>query len=210
MQNYESGEGLSDEENLQNVALFVDNEVPISYEDAASSDKWRKAMDLEIDSINKNRTWELVDLPTRAKKIGVKWVYKTKFNEKGEIDKHKARLVAKGCSQQYGIDYYEMFAPVARWDTIRMISALAAKNGWTVFQLNVKSAFLHEDLEEPVYLDQPMGYVKKGEESKVYRLLKALYGLRQASRAWYGKIEGYCFKNGFEKCSYEHTVKIIS
>ncbi|KAL8096471.1 hypothetical protein AgCh_037437 [Apium graveolens] len=183
MQDYESGEGLSDEENLQNVALFIDNEDPINYEDAASSDKWRKAIDLEIESIHKNGTWELVDLPTGAKKIGVKWVYKTKFNEKGEIDKHKGHLVAKGYNQEYGINYYVIFAPVACWDTIRMVLALAAQNGWTVFQLDVKSAFLHGDLEEPIYVDQPMGYVKKGEESKVYKLLKALYGLKQTSRA---------------------------
>lgn len=87
-----------------------------------------------------------------------------------------------------------------------MVLALAAQNGWTVFQLDVKSAFLHGDLEELVYVVQLMGYAKKGEESKVYRLLKMLYGLRQASRAWHGKIEGYFLKNGFKKCSYEHTL----
>ena len=86
-------------------------------------------MDKEIDAIEKNKTWTLTELPVEAKKIGVKWLYKTKFNEHGEIDKHKARLVAKGYTQEYGIDYTEVFAPVARLDTVRMIIAFAEHKG---------------------------------------------------------------------------------
>ena len=100
-------------------------------------------MDLEIEAIERNGTWELTDLPKGMKKIGVEWVFKTKLNENGEVDKCKARLVAKGYAQQHGIDYTEVFAPVARWDTIRMVIALAARNSWSVYQLDVKSAFLH-------------------------------------------------------------------
>ena len=88
------------------------------------------------------------------------------------MDKFKARLVAKGYSQQFGIDYIEVFAPVARWDTIRMILALAACKGWSVYQLDVKSAFLHGELNETVFIEQPQGYEVKGEEDKVYRLKK--------------------------------------
>lgn len=87
-----------------------------------------------------------------------------------------------------------------------MVLALAAQRGWIVFQLDVKSAFLHGELSEDVYVDQPLGYIKEGEEDKVYKLKKALYGLRQAPRAWYSKIEGYFAESGFEKCSYEHTL----
>ncbi|RDX92337.1 hypothetical protein CR513_25549, partial [Mucuna pruriens] len=124
-----------------------------------------------------------MDLPIGTKTIGVKWIYKTKLNELGEVDKYKARLVAKGYSQQHEIDFSEVFAPVARMDTVRLIMALAACKGWDIFQLDVKSAFLHGELSEDVYIEQPKGYVKKGKEHKIYKLHKALYGLRQAPRA---------------------------
>jgi hypothetical protein len=148
----------------------------------------------------------LTDLPKECKVIGVKWIYKTKVNEKGGIEKYKARLVAKGYAQKYGIDYKEVFAPVARWDTIRSLLVVAALKEWNVFQLDVNSAFLHRELLETVYVEQPLGYVKEGSESKVYKLRKALYGLKQAPRAWYSKIEKYFAKEGFEKCPHEHTL----
>jgi hypothetical protein len=155
-------------------------------------------MDSEIESIEKNNTWELTTLPKGSKAIGVKWIYKTKFNEMGKIEKYKRRLVAKGYTQKYGIDYNEVFAPVARWDTIRTVLACAASKGWCVFQLDVKSAFLHGDLTENIYVEQPLGY-HNGDTNKVYKLKKALYGLRQAPRAWYSKIEPYFGYENFEK-----------
>lgn len=106
------------------------------------------------------------------------------------------------------VDYNEVFAPVARWDTIRMVIALAAHKGWNIFQLDVKSAFLHVELIEEVFVDQPQGYERKGEDDKVYTLRKALYGLKQAPRAWYSRIESYFIKEGFKKCSFEHTLFI--
>jgi len=105
-------------------------------------------MDSKIKAIEKNETWMLIDLPASAKKIGGKWVYETKFNEHGEIDKYKTRFVAKGYVQQHGIDYTEVFDPMARLDTIRLIIAFAATKGWIVYQLDVKSAFLHGELSE--------------------------------------------------------------
>jgi hypothetical protein len=189
----------NDEDDLRNLAIFGPCQIedPVSYDEAAKVDTWRKAMDSEIQAIERNNTWELTELPRGAKVIGVKWIYKTKVNEKGEIEKHKARLVAKGYSQKYGVDYKEVFAPVARWDTIRCILAMAALREWSVFQLDVKSAFLHGELIETVYVEQPLGYVKKGAENKVYKLHKALYGLKQAPRAWYSKIEQYFTSEGF-------------
>lgn len=206
MEDFVSGEGLSEEEELTNFVFFTSVADPTTFEEANKSARWRKAMDQEMAAIEKNNTWELTTLPVGAKTIGVKWIFKTKLNENGDVEKYKARLVAKGYAQQYGIDYKEVFAPVARWDTIRMVIALAAQKGWNVYQLDVKSAFLHGDLNEVVYVDQPQGYVKKGDELKVYKLKKALYGLKQAPRAWYSRIESYFFKQGFERCPHEHTL----
>ncbi|RVW64797.1 Retrovirus-related Pol polyprotein from transposon TNT 1-94 [Vitis vinifera] len=198
MRDYDIGEGLSEEDNEVHLAMFAAAD-PIHFEDAVKSEKWKKAMDLELAAINKNGTWELTELPEGGKKIGVKWIYKTKFNENGEVDKYKARLVAKGYTQQHGVDYTKVFAPVARMETIRLVVALAAQRKWTIYQLDVKSAFLHGELNEEVFVEQPCGYVQKGHEQKVYKLKKALYGLKQAPRAWYSRIEAYFMKEDFKR-----------
>lgn len=163
-------------------------------------------MDLEIDAIERNATWSLVDLPSGNKKIGVKWLFKTKLNEQGEVDKLKARLVAKGYKQKHGIDYTEVFALVARMETVRMIVALEAQKDWKLYQLDVKSAFLHGELNEHVYVDQPRGYEKKGNEHKVYKLHKALYGLKQAPQVCFSRIESWFIDEGFERCANEQTL----
>ena len=142
---------------------------PTIFEDAVKESKWRNAMDSEIAAIEMNNTWELTGLPKWHKTVGVKWVYKTKLNENGEIDKYKARLVAKGYKQELGVDYKEVFAPVARLDTIRLVLATAAQNSWPVYQLDVKSIFLHGELKKEVYIDQPPRYVKPGHENQVYK-----------------------------------------
>lgn len=204
---YETGEG-EEEENLSALMMMMmaAESDPITFDEATKHQIWREAMACEIESIEKNLIWELTTLPKGVIPIGVKWVYKTKLNENGEVEKYKAWLVAKGYAQSYGIDYIEVFAPVARLDTIHTILAMAAHSGWEVFQLDVKSAFLHGKLEEDVYVKQPGGYIKKGEEEKVYKLKKALYGLKQAPRAWYSRIEAYFMKEKFERCQSEHTL----
>jgi len=141
MEDYVSGGEFTEEEAEQNLLLFTSLTDPVTFEEAVKYSKWRIAMKIEINAIERNETWELTDLPKGMKKIGVKRVFKTKLNENGEVDKCKARLVAKGYAQQHGIDYTEVFAPMARWDTIRMVIASAARHGWNVYQLNVKSAF---------------------------------------------------------------------
>lgn len=168
----------------------MDND-PIRFDEAVEEAKWRKAKDEEIDAIERNKTWELTNLPEGHKAIGVKWVYKTKRNAKGEVQRYKARLVAKGYKQREGIDYGEVFAPVARMETIRLMISLAAQSRWKIYQLDVKSAFLNGFLEEGIYVEQPLGYVKEGREDKVYRLTKALYGLKQAPHAWNTGIDKY-------------------
>jgi hypothetical protein len=157
MRDYISSEGLLEEETELNMAIVTSDD-PVSYEEALKSYKWREAMNVEIESIQKNETWSLTELPAGTKKIGVKWIYKTKLNESGKVDKLKARLVAKGYDQQHGVDYTEVFAHVVRIDTIRMIIALAAQRSWLIYQLDVKSAFLHGDLSEDLFIEQLKGY----------------------------------------------------
>ncbi|BBG96481.1 transposable element gene [Prunus dulcis] len=179
---------------------------PEKYEEAAQDQSWIKAMEDELSMIEKNGTWELVNRPSDKQVIGVKWMFKTKLNLDGSVQKNKARLVAKGYVQKPGIDYNETFAPVARLDTIRTLIALAAQKGWKLYQLDVKSAFLNGKLQEEVYVEQPEGFVIQGKEDRVYRLHKALYGLKQAPRAWYGEIDGYFAECGFEKSLSEATL----
>nr|GEW25211.1 zinc finger, CCHC-type [Tanacetum cinerariifolium] len=131
-------------------------------------------MEIELDSINKNNTWTLTTLPTNQKAIRLKWVFKTKRDAKGKIIKYKAHLVAKGYVQEQGIDFNEVFIPVARIETVRLILALAAYHGWQVHHLNVKSIFLDGDLKEEVYVTQPEGFIQQGNSRKFYKLTKAL------------------------------------
>ncbi|KAL0548871.1 hypothetical protein IC582_013348 [Cucumis melo] len=193
--------------NLTLFCLFGDSE-PLNFEEALQNDKWKIAMDEEIKAIKKNNTWELSTLPNGKKAVGVKWVFKIKRNEKGEVERYKARLVAKGYSQRKDIDYDEVFALVARLETIRLLIALATQNNWKIFQMDVKSAFLNGYLEEEVYLEQPPGYSVKGQEDKVLKLEKTLYGLKQAPRMWNSRINKYFLDNGYLRCPYEHSLYI--
>ena len=134
----------------------------LTFEEAYQEETWRKAMKEEIQSIYKNKTWEFATLPKGHKAIDVKWVYKTKRNAQGQIEKHKARLVVKGYKQKYGVDYDEVFAPVTRLDTVGLIISVATQIKWRIFQMDVKSAFLNGFLKEEVYIKQPPGFSKKG------------------------------------------------
>ncbi|CAJ2651803.1 unnamed protein product [Trifolium pratense] len=130
---------------------------PTRYAEAANVEGWKVAMQEEMKMIEKNQTWQLVDKPENQKIIGVKWVYRTKLNPDGSINKLKARLVVKGYFQQHGVDFSDTFAPVAKHDTIRLLVALAAKLGWKIYHFDVKSAFLNGLLDEDIYVDQPKG-----------------------------------------------------
>ena len=123
-----------------------------------------------------------------------------KKDTKGAIVKYKARLVAKGYVQRQGVEYQKVFAPVARIETVRVPLALATQEDWKVHHMDVKSAFLNGDLTEEVYVEQPLGYEKKGEERKVYKLKKALYGLKQAPRAWNAKLDRSLVSLIFKRC----------
>lgn len=159
----------------------------------------------EITAIEENATWELVDLPPGHRPIGLKWVFKLKKDAAGNIVKRKARLVTKGYVQRQGVDFEEVFAPVARLESVRLIISLAAHEGWSVHHMDVKSAFLNGELKEKVYVAQPPSFIADGAEGKVYRLDKVLYGLRQAPRAWNTKVDQCLDQLGFEKSKIEHA-----
>jgi hypothetical protein len=133
-------------------------------------------------------------------------VYKLKRNEAWEIVKHKARLAACGFVQQEGIDFNEVFTSVARMESVRLLLALAAQEGWQVHHMDVKSAFLNGDLKEEVYVRQLAGSIIAGQEGKVLRLRKALYGLRQALRAWNSKLDDTLKKMDFVQSEHEHAM----
>ncbi|GJR43087.1 putative ribonuclease H-like domain-containing protein [Tanacetum coccineum] len=150
----------------------------------------------------------LVDLPYGKKVIGIKWVFRNKRNERSIIVKNKARLVAQGFRQEEGIDYDEVFAPVARIEAIRLFLAFASYMGFTVYQMDVKSAFLYGTIEEEVYVHQPPGFIDPAHPNKVYKVIKALYGLHQAPRAWYETLSSFLLENGFRRGTIDKTLFI--
>ncbi|KAE8669591.1 hypothetical protein F3Y22_tig00112230pilonHSYRG00138 [Hibiscus syriacus] len=201
-------------EDLVSFALTVSSDDPVTFHDAVTSqenDKWMAAMVEEMESLNHNRTWELVPLPEGKKPIGCKWVYKKKpvVTEK-EGEKFKARLVAKGFSQQKGVDYDEIFSPVVRHTSIRAVLALVASWDLHLEQMDVKTAFLHGDLEEQIYMRQPEGFTQPGNEHLVCRLKKSLYGLKQSPRQWYKRFDSYMIKIGYNRCEYDCCVYVKS
>ena len=172
------------------LAAAVEQEVkqsPQSVEEAVQgphSEKWKKAMESEMDSLKENGVYEIVDRPAGKKVVKSKWVFRVKTNELGEVEKYKARVVAKGFSQVEGIDYDQTFSPTVRFESIRQLVAMGASKGMKMHQMDVTTAFLYAPLEEVVYMEQPEGTVLEGNEGKVMRLLKCLYGLKQSPRQW--------------------------
>ena len=145
---------------------------PTCFDEASSKKEWVDAMIIKL-KLLKETIHGIYLIYLQKNVIGVKWGYKKKLNEKGEIDKHKARLVARGFSQQCGIDYGETFSPVARLDTIRFVLTIATQNKWLIYQMEVKSTFLNGVLNEEVYVNQPLGFEVKGQEYRVYKSKKS-------------------------------------
>ena len=170
------------------MAQVSENYDPDTFAEASGHPAWDATINEEYKSLLANETWDLVPLPKGRKLVRCKWVYRTKYGPDGKVDKHKARLVAKGFSQVEGIDYTETFAPVAKMNSIFLVLSLAASYKWEVHQMDVKSAFLHGDLHEEIYMEQPPGFIHNN-SSLVCRLKKSLYGLKQAPRAWYAKMD---------------------
>ncbi|RVW88050.1 Retrovirus-related Pol polyprotein from transposon RE2 [Vitis vinifera] len=139
----------------------------------------------EMAALHSNGTWDLVVLPSGKSTVGCRWVYAVKVGPDGQVDRLKARLVAKGYTQVYGSDYGDTFSPVAKIASVRLLLSMAAMCSWPLYQLDIKNAFLHGDLAEEVYMEQPPGFVAQGESGLVCRLRRSLYGLKQSPRAWF-------------------------
>ena len=169
-------------------------------------------MDEELEALNKNNTWELTNKPENIKPIKSRWVFKVKLNPDGSVERYKARLVAKGYSQIPNRDYKETYAPVASMNTIRILFAIANQNRMEVQQFDVKTAFLHGDLNETIYMEHPEGYENQG--NKVCRLIKSLYGLKQAPRQWNVKFHTFLkefnlSQSAVDKCLYFNENKTV-
>ncbi|GKC18005.1 putative ribonuclease H-like domain-containing protein [Tanacetum coccineum] len=171
-------------------------------------ESWVDAMQEELLQFKIQKVWILVDLPYGKKAIGTKWVYRNKKDERGVMVRNKARLVAQGHRQEEGIDYDEVFAPVARIEAIRIFLAFASYMGFIVYQMDVKSAFLYGKIDEEVYVSQPLGFIDPKYPKKVYKVLKALYGLHQAPRAWYVTLSTFLLKNGYRRGTIDKTLFI--
>ena len=187
-----------------NVAVLE----PTDFEATKNDKRWMSVKKEELVVIEKNQTWELVEKPKDRKTIGLKWVFRTKLNFDGSVNKHKAKLIVKGYAQVWGVYFSETFAPVARLDTIILVLALSAQKGWKVYHLNVKSTFLNGVLQEEIYVEQLEGFIIPGQEEKVYLLKKAMYGLKQPPRGWYNNMDGHLLSQGFEKSLGESTLYV--
>ena len=180
--------------------------VPLTYKQAvefSEIEKWKAAIDEEISQLNKN-TWKLVPLPPGEKKVKSKWFYLSKIDAHQRVNRKRARLVAKGFTQRYGFDYDEVFSPVAKYGKLRFILAMATQEQLELLQLDVKAAFLNGDLKEELYMEQLPGYCSSRNPDFVYRLNRAIYGLKQASRAWHMHCDAFsksigCVQSGADK-----------
>lgn len=170
--------------------------------------QWFESMEAEYNSLLANDTWELVNLPANREAIKSKWVFNIKRDKNGKIVRYKSRLVAKGCSQKYGVDFNEVFSPVVRYSSIRLILALAAEYNLEVHQMDVAAAYLNGKLKEEIFMIQPEKFVDPKNPEKVCKLKKALYGLKQAGREWNETLDKFLHENGFTRCNGDTCVYI--
>ncbi|GJW26015.1 putative ribonuclease H-like domain-containing protein [Tanacetum coccineum] len=189
-------------------ACFLSQLEPSSVAQALNDPAWIEAMQEEMQQFVNQEVWKLVPLPDGKIAIGTKWILKNKRDARGIVVRNKARLVAQGHRQEEGIDYDEVFAPVARIEAIRLFLAFASYMGFMVYQMDVKSAFLYGEIEEEVYVTQPKGFEDPHFPKHVYRVVKALYGLHQAPRAWYARLSTFLLKHNYRRGTIDKTLFI--
>ncbi|GKF02233.1 retrovirus-related pol polyprotein from transposon TNT 1-94, partial [Tanacetum coccineum] len=181
---------------------------PKNYKDALTQACWIEAMQEELNELECLEVWELVPRLDKVMVITLKWIYKVKLDKLGGILKNKGRLVARGYHQEEGIDFEESFAPVARLDAIRIFLAYATHMNMIVYQIDVKTTFLNDILREEVYVSQPDEFVDQDNPNHVYKLKKALFGLKQAPHAWYGLLSKFLLSQEFSKGTVDPTLFI--
>ena len=185
--------------------------IPKTSDEAIKIPHWKLAMEEELRALEVNQTRDIVNLSPMKKPIGCRWVFTVKYLLDGKIERYKARLVAQGYNHTYNIDYGETFAPVRKMNTIIILIALAVQHDWILQQYDVKNSFLHGDLEEEIYMKIPPGYSGIYNISQLCRLKKAIYGLKQSSRAWFGRFSqtikkyDYIQSNGDHSLFYKHS-----
>ncbi|GKA79794.1 putative ribonuclease H-like domain-containing protein, partial [Tanacetum coccineum] len=189
-------------------ACFLSQLEPSSVAQALNDPDWVEAMQEEMQQFVNQDVWKLVPLPEGKTAIGTKWILKNKRDARGIVVRNKARLVAQGHRQEEGIDYDEVFAPVARIEAIRLFLAFASYMGFMVYQMDVKSAFLYGEIDEEVYVTQPKGFEDPFYPKHVYRVVKALYGLHQAPRAWYARLSTFLLKHNYRRGTIDKTLFI--
>jgi hypothetical protein len=159
--------------------------------EATDATNWQLAVESEMNSIRANKTWDLVELPRNRKALPCKWVYRLKQVSNSSGLKYKARIVAKGFRQEYGVDFDEVLSPIVKMTTLRFLFGVVALKDLELLQLDVKTTFFHGDLDEEIYMEQLQGFASLGREHLVCWLQKSLYNLKQASRQWYRKFNGF-------------------
>ena len=200
---------LDDEEDKNKTERKVRLLVPGTYKEAMKSPQaglWKAAIQKEFTSLTDNETWVTTTIPKNRKALPCKWVFDIKYNPGGTIEKYKARLVIKGFKQVYGVDYDETFAPVARYESLKIVLAMATILDMEVHQMDVCTAFLNGKLEEEIYMVEPEGHSTG--QHKVCKLLRSLYGLKQAGRIWYQLLHSFLVDNGFRRCHKEYCIYI--
>jgi hypothetical protein len=190
--------------------VYLVDDVPNTLSEAYASPEaeyWKEAVRSEMDYIMSNGTWEITDCPSGCKPIGCKWIFIKKLKIDGTIEKYMARFVAKRFTQKEGEDYFDTNSLVAQIRTIRVLIAIASSYGLLVHQMDVKTTFLYEELEEEIYMAQLDRYKIPGQENKVCKKIKSMYGFKQAPKQWHEKFDNTLTSAGFsvneaDKCVY--------
>jgi hypothetical protein len=179
---------------VSSVSLSINDDEPLCYQEVvkgSNCDKWKESMKDEMKALERNATWDLVELPRDRKNVGCKWVYKLKKGVEDKVERYKARLVAKGYSQKEGIDFHEIFSLVVNSVSIQTVLALVALLDLELEHLDVKNAFLHGYLDEEIYMEQPKGFFQNRNKKFVCRLKKSSFVLKQSPTQWYKKFDSF-------------------
>lgn len=179
---------------------------PVNVSEALQVPEWKAAMESEYAALIKNDTWKLVPYEAHMNMISTKWLFRVKYNKDGSVERYKAQLVARGFQQHAGVDYFHIFSPVIKPMTLRVVFSLAVTRGWKIQQVDINNAFLNGSLKETVYIDQPEGFHSASQPHHVCKLVKALYGLKLAPKAWYDTLKGFLISSGFTHSLADHCL----